>query len=340
MVDEGKLAQVLCSLARTMITESPMQGIADQLVKCIVEVLPVTSAGVTLIVPETGSRYTAATDESALRYGQLQNDIQDGPFHVAHATGEAVRVADLHDDSRFSQFAAATVPTGLAAVFTFPLRYDTDRLGAMDLYRDSTGPLDRHDITIAQTLADVTAAYLVMARARDDARADAESFRQIALHDPLTGLPNRQLLVDRIEIAAQRARRRDTSAAILFVDLDQFKRVNDAYGHEVGDDVLVAIARRLSSVTRPSDTLARISGDEFVFLCEDLNSTEDVDVITNRIADSLSIPFVSNAYDITITASVGVAYAGPGTTISTHLVGEADKAMYEVKRARNGADSH
>ena len=89
MVDEGKLAQVLSDLARTMITDSPMQGIADRLAKCIVDVLPVTSAGVTLIVPETGSRYIAASDATALRYEQLQYDIQDGPFHVAHATGEA-----------------------------------------------------------------------------------------------------------------------------------------------------------------------------------------------------------------------------------------------------------
>ncbi len=162
-------------------------------------------------------------------------------------------------DVRFSQFAAAAMPTGLAAVFTFPLRHDTDRLGAMDLYRNTTGPLDPHDFSIAQTLADVTAAYLVMARARDDARAAAESFKQIALHDLLTGLPNRQLLEDRIESAAQRARRTETSAAILFVDLDQFKRVNDAYGHDVGDELLVAIARRLSTLIRPSDTLARIS---------------------------------------------------------------------------------
>jgi diguanylate cyclase (GGDEF)-like protein len=340
MVDEGKLAEVLCEFARTMIVECPMQGIADKLVKCIVEVLPVTSAGVTLIVPETASRYIAASDESAFRYEQLQSEIQDGPFHTTYATGEAVSVADLHDDERFSRFAAAALPAGLAAVFTFPLRHDTDRLGAMNLYRSATGELDPHDVAIAQTLADVTASYLVMAHARDDARAAAETYKQIALHDPLTGLPNRQLLEDRIEIAAQRARRSETSAAILFVDLDQFKQVNDAHGHDVGDELLVAIARRLSTLIRPSDTLARISGDEFVFLCEDLDNPEDVDLITNRIAEALSAPFESACYEIAITASVGVAYAGPGKRISTHLVGEADKAMYEAKRSRNGVESH
>jgi diguanylate cyclase (GGDEF)-like protein len=339
MVHEGKLSEVLCEFARTMVVASSMRAIADRLVERIVEVLPVTSAGITLIVPETASRYITASDESALRYEQLQSEIQDGPFHMAYATGEAVSVADLHDDGRFSEFAAATHSAGLAAVFTFPLCHDTDRLGAMDLYRNTTGALDPHDTAIAQTLADVTTSYLVMARARDDARAAAESFRQISLHDPLTGLPNRQLLEDRIENAAQRARRTDASAAILFVDLDQFKQVNDAYGHDVGDELLVAIARRLSALIRPIDTLARISGDEFVFLCEDLDP-EDVDLITNRIADALSVPFESAGDEIMVTASVGVAYAGPGNRISTHLVSEADKAMYEAKRSRNGVESH
>jgi diguanylate cyclase (GGDEF)-like protein len=340
MVDEGKLSQVLCEFARTMVTESPMQGIADRLVKCIVDVLPDTSAGVTLIFPGSESRYIAASDELALRSEQMQGEIRDGPFHVAYATGEAVSVTDLHDDVRFSRFSAAAFPAGPAAVFTFPLRHDTDRLGAMSLYRNTTGALDPHDLIIAETLADVTAAYLVMAAARDDARAAAENFKQIALHDLLTGLPNRLLLEDRIKSAAQRARRSETSAAILFVDLDQFKQVNDAYGHEVGDELLVAIARRLSTLIRPSDTLARMSGDEFVFLCEDLDSPEDVDLITNRIADALSVPFQSGGYDIMVTASVGVAYAGPGKRISTRMVGEADKAMYEAKRARNGVESH
>ncbi len=340
MVDEGKLSHVLCEFARTMITDSPMQGIADRLVKCIVQVLPATSAGITLIIPDTSTRHVAASDEFAFRYEQIQSEVQHGPLRTAHATGEAVSVANLHEDGRFAEFSAATRATGLAAVFTFPLLHDTDRLGALNLYRGTAGALDPHDVTVAQTLADVTAAYLVMAGARDAARAAAESFKQIALHDLLTGLPNRQLLEERIENAALRARRSGTSAAILFVDLDQFKQVNDVFGHEVGDELLIAIARRLSALIRPSDTLARMSGDEFVFLCEDLDSPDDVDLITNRIADALAIPFESGGCEIMVTASVGVAYAGPGKRISTRMVGEADKAMYEAKRARNGVESH
>ncbi|MCU1500704.1 MAG: diguanylate cyclase [Ilumatobacteraceae bacterium] len=334
MVDEGKLSEVLSAFARTMITDCPMRVIADQLVKCVVEVLPVTSAGVTLNVPMTSAREIVASDESALRFEQLQYETEDGPCNLANATGDAISVGDLQADRRFPQFAAAAAVDGLAAVFAFPLRHDCDRLGAMTLYRDATGVLDPQDMAIAQTLADVTAAYLVMAIARDEARSAAETLRQIALRDPLTGLANRQLLEDRIEHAAEHARRSHSAAAILFADLDQFKHVNDAYGHAVGDELLVAVARRLSTLLRSSDTLARISGDEFVFLCEDLSEPEDVDLIMDRIAEAFSTPFDSAGHELSITASVGVAYAGAGEQISTHLVVAADRAMYEAKRAR------
>lgn len=334
MIDESKLAGVLCDFARTMTIESPMSRIADQLVDRIVEIVSGVRAGLTLVASDSASEYTAASDAPAARYERLQLEMNQGPGIEAHATGEAVETADLYADSRFPRFAEAVSADGVAAVFSVPLRHDFDRLGWMSLYSDSSGPLDPHDRAIAQTLADVTAAYLVMACARDEARASADNLKQVALRDPLTGLPNRQLLEDRIEHAAEHARRSQTAAAILFADLDQFKQVNDAHGHAAGDDLLMAVADRLSRLLRSSDTLARLSGDEFVFLCEDLGSHEDVDLIKNRIADAFATPFTWAMHEVTITASVGVAYAGPGEHISTHLVVEADKAMYEAKRSR------
>ncbi|MEO5901579.1 MAG: sensor domain-containing diguanylate cyclase [Ilumatobacteraceae bacterium] len=334
MIEESRLAGVLCDFARTMTIESPMSGIADQLVQRIVEVVSAARASLTLVASEGAAEFIAASDATAVRYERLQAELHEGPGIDAHATGETIETADLHADSRFPRFAGAVAADGVAAVFSFPLRHDFDRLGWMTLYSDAAGPLDPHDRAVAQTLAEVTAAYLVMARARDEARASAESLKQDALRDPLTGLPNRQLLEDRIEHAAEHARRTHTAAAVLFADLDQFKQVNDAHGHAAGDDLLVAVADRLSRLLRSSDTLARLSGDEFVLLCEDLGSHEDVDLIKNRIADAFSTPFTWPTYEVMITASVGVAYAGAGERISTHLVVEADKAMYEAKRSR------
>ena len=188
----------------------------------------------------------------------------------------------------------------------------------------------------AQTLADVAAAYLLNAQAREDSRTTSEQFRHGALHDPLTGLPNRLLLQQRLEHAAQRAQRSHTNAAVLFVDLDRFKRVNDTHGHHVGDDLLRAIAQRLSAVVRPGDTLARFSGDEFVFLCEDLQSAADVEALATRVDGAFIEPFSVGGVQLAVTASVGMAFAGPGEDISDKLVVQADIAMYQAKRRGGG----
>jgi diguanylate cyclase (GGDEF)-like protein len=221
---------------------------------------------------------------------------------------------------------------GLAAVLTLPLRAGEERLGALDLYRNTPGPLDERTMTAAQTLADVAAAYLLNAQARSDLRDSSERSRERSLHDALTGLPNRVLLVQRLEHAVLRARRSGKMAAILFADLDRFKLVNDRYGHRVGDELLVAVAQRLTSQLRPGDTLARVSGDEFVILCEDLDEASQVEVIASRIGVALAVPFVLSDTYVNMTASVGIAFAGRGDHIPEQLLHEADSAMYQAKR--------
>ncbi len=332
MVREDKLSAVLSEFARTLVTDFPIQAILEHLVERIVEVLPISSAGVTLISAGNAPRYIAASDEYALRFERLQTSIREGPCVSAFDSGKAVAIPDLSKDVRFPRFGPAALDAGLGAVFTFPMRHANGRLGALDLYRDSPGKMDAHDLGVAQTLADVASAYLLNAQARDEVRATADRFHHIALHDPLTGLPNRLLLQQRIEHAALRARRSNTNAAILFADLDRFKQVNDTFGHHVGDELLLAVARRLTSLVRPGDTLARVSGDEFVFLCEDLHSAADVEILARRIDRAFSTPFVLGETEVSITASVGMAYAGPGEEVSDQLVDRADTAMYQAKR--------
>jgi diguanylate cyclase (GGDEF)-like protein len=334
MVREQNLSAVLSEFARTMVTDFPVQDILDRLVDRIVEVLPVTSAGVTLIEPGLAPRYVAASDATALRFEQLQTASRQGPCVLAYHAGVAVSVPHLGADRRFPAFSKAAMESGLVAVFTFPLNHGASRLGALDLYRDTEGDLEPEDMVAAQTLADVTAAYLINAQAREDDHVTAARFEASALHDPLTGLANRVLFDQRLEHAAQRATRGHTSAAVLFADLDRFKMVNDTFGHQAGDELLVSVADRLSGLLRPGDTLARVSGDEFVFLCEDLTHVTDAEILANRIRSAFFSPFAICAGEITITASVGIAFAGPGEEISGHLVVKADTAMYQAKRDR------
>ena len=333
MVAEDTLAAVLSDFARTMLTDFRIQAILDHLVDRIVDILDISGAGVTLISPGASPHYLAASGEAALRYEQLQTELGQGPCLTAYETGELVAIPDLAGDGRYPEFTAAAVSAGLAAVFTFPLRDGDGRLGALDLYRDRAGDLDPADLEAAQTLADVAAAYLLNAQARELVLQASERFKASAMHDSLTGLPNRALLEQRLEHVASRAQRTHSTAAVLFADLDRFKRINDTYGHFVGDSILVAVAQRLAAVIRPGDTLSRVSGDEFVILCEDLADVTDGETLALRINDAFAAPFVVDDLSLLVTASVGVAYCGPGEAVTYQLVIDADAAMYEAKRA-------
>jgi diguanylate cyclase (GGDEF)-like protein len=152
-----------------------------------------------------------------------------------------------------------------------------------------------------------------------------------ALHDPLTALPNRVLLYDRLTQALLASGRYGGDVALLFVDLDGFKDVNDQRGHETGDQLLVAVAQRVRRAVRPSDTPARIGGDEFVVLCDRLPEPGEAERVADRILAALREPFVLGAERIVLSASIGIALARPGEG-ADEIVGRADTAMYAAKR--------
>ena len=171
------------------------------------------------------------------------------------------------------------------------------------------------------------------------ARKEAEArLAFAATHDPLTGLPNRALFVDRLSMALGRSERQRNATGVLLFDLDRFKVVNDSLGHAAGDELLVAVAERLSQIVRPGDTVARLGGDEFVMVCENLNGEIDAIGIADRVAEVLTEPFALRMAEaeVSVTASVGIAVAlGPGRDPDA-LVRDADAAMYRAKeRGRN-----
>ncbi len=166
----------------------------------------------------------------------------------------------------------------------------------------------------------------------DIAMRENQLFQQ-AMHDPLTGLPNRRLLTDRLKQTLASSRRREKFVAILFLDVDCFKNINDTIGHLAGDALLIQIAERLCLTVRESDTVARIGGDEFIIVASDLDSPDCIQKLANRLLDTLRLPFTLHEKKTHITMSIGV-YPIPDDTQAPfeHLIQKSDTAMYRAKR--------
>ncbi|MGA7802706.1 MAG: EAL domain-containing protein, partial [Gammaproteobacteria bacterium] len=171
-----------------------------------------------------------------------------------------------------------------------------------------------------------------------EAKAIERQLEHMAYHDPLTGLPNRALLRERLAQAVARSRRSGRLMALLFLDLDRFKNVNDSLGHAVGDRLLVQVAERLATHMRAEDTLARLGGDEFTVLLEDLDNAEQAATVARKLHQALTESFHIDAREIFVAGSVGISlYPGDGEDVDT-LMKHADAAMYRAKELGRGGD--
>ena len=158
-----------------------------------------------------------------------------------------------------------------------------------------------------------------------------DEIRHQALHDPLTKLPNRLLFIDHLSLALAQLRRRPSTVAVLFIDLDHFKLINDSLGHTAGDDVLRHTALRLDQTLRADDTVARFGGDEFCVLCTDLDDAHEATVIASRLIEVLRAPLPVGGLDHRLSVSIGIAYSSDSGTDAERLIQEADAAMYRAK---------
>jgi diguanylate cyclase (GGDEF)-like protein/PAS domain S-box-containing protein len=188
-------------------------------------------------------------------------------------------------------------------------------------------------VSLVRDEAGVPLYFVAQIQDISEQRTASEQLKELTLHDALTGLANRVLFADRLGHAVERSRQTRERIAVLFIDLDRFKSVNDNFGHAAGDELLRQAADRMRSAVRPADTVARLGGDEFTVLCEDLNAVNEASWVADRVSAALERPFDLFGSRTTIGVSIGVAVADADDNAEA-LLDEADAAMYRAKNER------
>src|SRR3954447_18141663 len=221
---------------------------------------------------------------------------------------------------------AAWGPAAGGAALRFEIRTGDEVFGEVGVV--PAHPLNEDQENFLRGIANVLAT--AMGRLRSD-----EQMRHEALHDPLTGLANRALCRERLIHALARSGRDDGAACVLFIDLDDFKGVNDLYGHAAGDALLIALARRLVATVRPADTVARLGGDEFVVVCEDIDESTAI-ALGHRLTEAIHEPLDVDGIEHRLSASIGIALGAAGRRDPESLLADADAAAYPAQAEGRG----
>ena len=282
------------------------------------------------------SHETNGTLRLVARDGGLTGDEPELPggagSQAGHtlAVGEAVVANDLEHESRFA-VVPAVLELGLRRGLSAPVRSGRrDRAAVLVLHRTAQRvPFGPEDVRFVEAVANVLGSAL------DRAHAEAE-VRRRALHDPLTGLANRAFLDAHIPQALAAAARGGEEVALLLLDLDRFKVVNDTLGHGAGDELLRVVAQRLQDGVRGGDVVARFGGDEFVVMCDRPESVLGVAGLAERLIAELSRPIVVDGRELFVSASVGIVVADARVAVADSLLRDADVAMYRAKESGGG----
>ena len=326
----------------------PMVGAAVARSTTQLRVMIVVGAGVTWLLLRATERNRWSAEVAR---AEIASQARFAAF--VQRSSDVVTVVDDHNIIRYQSPAVARVfgysPTENLGVDLRELLHPEDRrrvfgliLAAQEQGRDTelvecrVRHVDgswRHAETAVSSLLNDPDVRGVILNTRDisERKALEEALAHQAFHDSLTKLANRALLKDRIDHALARAARRGRPLAVMLLDLDGFKAVNDSLGHDAGDELLVAVAGRLMECVRPTDTAARLGGDEFAVLIEDLASPGDYAVVATRVLESLQPAFHIHGKDIFVRGSIGIAMCGGGENTADELLRNADVAMYMAK---------
>ncbi len=332
-ITETKQTQVLQQrVLEALANDRPLLEVADLICRQVEAITPGVVCSILTVDPD-GLMHPLAGPSLPEHYSQALDGLKIGPdvgsCGTAAYLGAPVLVDDIETNPLWEPYKSLPLPLGLLACWSSPIKLKDGRVaGTFAFYfREKRGPSTWHERLVEACLH-----LCALAIERHDAKAHID---QLAYYDTLTGLPNRLLLGDKIDQSIAAAAASHKEVALLFLDIDNFKDVNDTLGHSAGDTLLIEIGRRLQGQLRAGDIVSRLGGDEFVVMLFDCG-VEHAASVAGRILEALAAPILVDAMALPVSASIGISlYPGDGPNKEA-LLKHADTAMYEAKAAGRG----
>jgi diguanylate cyclase (GGDEF)-like protein len=300
-----------------------VQQVLNNILSCSLDLLGGESGSIMLMHSENELRTVCSRGRSAARGARVK--LNQGIAGRVAATREPLLVLGVFDWDHYEQRGARP-----ASAISVPLISKDELVGVLNINAKPDRHFNDHDLRAMSHYGKRAGDAIAVARAFEAQRQVSDPGKYQAMHDPLTGLPNRTLLLDRVENCIARRRPPGYAVVLMFLDLDDFKRINDSLGHSAGDQVLVALAERLRTSVRSGDSVAHFGGDEFAILLEAKNP-EEAKAAAERIFADLAKPFALEGREVKFTASVGIALSGTKEMRAEHLMRNAFTALHVAK---------
>jgi diguanylate cyclase (GGDEF)-like protein len=322
-----RVLEAMARINRAISRREPLEGVLETIVAAAGELLGDDAPALVLVDPDDPGWLIVAAQRG---YDAILAEDEGRHRVGVGVTGRAVaegRLIVVEDYASMPDARAPGLRHGLQAAMAAPVHEDGRVIGSLLLSSFRPGRVfTRAEQDMLSSFAEHASLALTDARRVD-------TMLHQALHDALTGLPNRALFTDRIQHALVQGRRRGTACGVIALDIDRFKTVNDSLGHGAGDELLVAVARRIAESLRSADTAARLGGDEFAVLLEDLGDVDEAVLVAERITAALVAPVVVSGREVYVKVSLGIAVGGHE---ALELLRQADVAMYRAKRDGKG----
>lgn len=321
-----------------IVADDALEDILLGIIVGVEHIRPEMTCSILLVDRATNSLRVAAAPHLPDFYNDAVNGLSltetIGSCGTAIAAGHRVITSDIQNDPAWATVRDLAARAGLASCWSEPIiNRRGEVLGTFAIYQGQIAEPTAEDIKLIEESAYLAEIAIERKRALEALRASEERHRILAQHDSLTGLPNRALFAEQLKQALSYCKRHQRVLAVMLLDLNKFKPVNDQYGHALGDELLKQVAKRLLASVRTSDTVARIGGDEFVILLHQIDDLHQANIVSDKIQQILSEEFLIEGISIHIGCSIGTAFYPQDGTELMELTKIADQRMYEHKHA-------